>query len=81
MTKRAILYARVSSDEQAEHGYSLQTQLQSMRYYAAEHGLEVAAEFADDCSGTIRVYDRPKGKEVVAMLERKEAEALGSEKE
>jgi DNA invertase Pin-like site-specific DNA recombinase len=76
MGKKAILYARVSSDEQAEHGYSLPTQLEAMRKYATEHYLQVVAELVDDCSGTIRIYDRPQGKHVLAMLERNEAEAL-----
>lgn len=31
MNKRAILYARVSTDEQAEHGYSLAAQMDAMR--------------------------------------------------
>ena len=35
--KRAILYTRVSTDEQAEHGYSLQSQLEACRAYAERH--------------------------------------------
>ena len=33
--KRAILYARVSTDEQARNGYSLAQQLEALREYAA----------------------------------------------
>src|ERR1700687_647502 len=76
MGKKAILYARVSSDEQAEHGYSLPTQLDAMRKYATDNSLVVVAEFVDDCSGTIRLYDRPQGKNLLGVLERKEADAL-----
>ena len=36
MTKRAVLYARGSTDEQAK-GYSLPTQLDACQQYAAEH--------------------------------------------
>jgi site-specific DNA recombinase len=46
--KRAILYARVSSDEQAKKGYSLPIQLRQLRRYAEEMGYEVLAETVDD---------------------------------
>jgi DNA invertase Pin-like site-specific DNA recombinase len=36
--KRAILYARVSTDEQARSGYSLAQQLEALRGYAASEG-------------------------------------------
>jgi DNA invertase Pin-like site-specific DNA recombinase len=39
--KRAILYARVSTDEQARSGYSLAQQLEAQRDYAAREGYEV----------------------------------------
>jgi len=45
--KRAILYARVSTDEQARSGYSLAQQLQALRDYAAREGYEVLEEVMD----------------------------------
>jgi DNA invertase Pin-like site-specific DNA recombinase len=36
-----ILYARVSTDEQARSGYSLAQQLEALREYAAREGYEV----------------------------------------
>ena len=45
--KRAILYARVSTDEQARSGYSLAQQLEALRAYAAREGYEVLEEVAD----------------------------------
>jgi site-specific DNA recombinase len=42
--KRAILYARVSTDEQARSGYSLAQQLEVLREYAAHQGYEVVEE-------------------------------------
>jgi len=74
--KRAILYARVSTDKQAEEGYSLPSQLDAMREYAQRKGFKVVAEFSDDCSGAIRLSDRPKGKLLVKILDRKEAEVV-----
>jgi site-specific DNA recombinase len=45
--KRAILYARVSTDEQARSGYSLAQQLEALREYAAQEGNEVLEEVQD----------------------------------
>jgi predicted site-specific integrase-resolvase len=42
--KRAILYARVSTVEQARSGYSLAQQLEALREYAARKGYEVLEE-------------------------------------
>ena len=36
--QRTILYARVSTDEQARSGYSLAQQLEALREYAAAKG-------------------------------------------
>jgi site-specific DNA recombinase len=45
--KRTILYARVSTDEQARSGYSLAQQLEALREYAAREGYEVLEEVQD----------------------------------
>src|ERR671932_726581 len=45
--KRAILYARVSTDEQARSGYSLAQQLEALQEYAAREGYEVLEEVTD----------------------------------
>src|SRR5215208_6171924 len=45
--ERAILYARVSTDEQAKSGYSLAQQLEALREYAAREGYEVLEEIED----------------------------------
>ena len=45
--KRAILYCRVSTDEQARSGYSLAQQLEALRDYAAREGYEVLEEVQD----------------------------------
>jgi site-specific DNA recombinase len=43
----AILYARVSTDEQARSGYSLAQQLEALREHAAQEGYEILEEVAD----------------------------------
>jgi site-specific DNA recombinase len=45
--RRAILYARVSTDEQARSGYSLAQQMEALREYAAREGYEVLEEVRD----------------------------------
>jgi site-specific DNA recombinase len=46
--KRAILYARVSTDEQGKSGYSIPDQLRRLREYAEYECLEVLEEIVDD---------------------------------
>ena len=45
--KRAILYARVSTDEQARSGYPLAQQLEALGEYASREGYHVLEEVAD----------------------------------
>ena len=57
MGKRAVIYARVSTDEQAEKGYSLPHQLEECRKYAYAHNIKVVGEMVDDFSGS--TLERP----------------------
>ena len=45
--KKAILYARVSTEEQARSGYSLAQQLEALREYAAYEAYEIVEEVTD----------------------------------
>jgi site-specific DNA recombinase len=45
--KQAILYARVSTDEQARSGYSLAQQIEALRAYAAHEDYQVLEEVTD----------------------------------
>src|SRR5919112_2057483 len=45
--KVAVLYARVSTDEQARSGYSLAQQMEALREYAAHEGYEILEEVTD----------------------------------
>ena len=44
---QAVIYARVSSREQEQEGYSIQAQLKALYAYAEKHGFEVVREFID----------------------------------
>ncbi len=45
---RAALYVRVSTDEQAEQGYSLDAQLEMLRAYCESMDMQIAGEYIDD---------------------------------
>src|SRR5215208_2393258 len=45
--KRAVLYARVSTDEQANFGYSLAQQIEALRAHAVREGLGILEEVTD----------------------------------
>jgi site-specific DNA recombinase len=46
--RRAVLYVRVSTDEQGRSGYSIPDQLRRLREYTASERLEVLEEVVDD---------------------------------
>lgn len=55
----AAIYARVSTDWQAEHGYSLETQIAACEKYAADLGAASVTKYIDD--GYSGAYlDRPR---------------------
>jgi DNA invertase Pin-like site-specific DNA recombinase len=61
---RALLYIRVSSDEQEREGLSLAAQLAAVRHYAAEHGWLIVGEYQDVLSG--KRDDRPGYQQLLA---------------
>ena len=56
---RAALYARVSTDEQAMKGYSLDAQLEKMRQYCEIYNLQIAGEYVDDGYSGTKCSNRP----------------------
>ena len=55
---RAIIYLRVSTDEQAESGLGLEAQLAACRAAADRNGWEIAATFEDAMSGGLPLARR-----------------------
>lgn len=73
--KRAALYARVSTEEQALSGYSLDAQLEKMRLFCEINDLEIVGEYVDDgFSGTNT--RRPAYKKMFSPEERKKWDTL-----
>lgn len=67
--KTAILYIRVSTADQAEHGVSLDAQQERLTAYAIANGLEVAGILRESAiSGTIPLADRPEGEKLTQMV-------------
>ena len=48
---KAFTYARVSTDEQAENGFSLRHQDDALKRYCHNNGLERIKHFEDEVSG------------------------------
>ena len=76
MSKRAAIYARVSTEDQAEKGYSLPSQITACRAHAARLGYTVTAEFQEDYSGATAVNDRPQGRVLAEMVRRRAVDAV-----
>lgn len=54
----AIIYTRVSTDEQADKGYSLRDQKDRLEKYCAIKGISILAHYQDDHSA--KTFDRPE---------------------
>ena len=63
---KAIMYVRVSSREQAEEGFSIESQQKLLRDYAVQHGLELVKEFSEVESA--KQAGRPAFNEMLAYL-------------
>lgn len=74
MAKLAVLYARVSSDKQAE-GYSVPTQLEACRKYAEEHGLAIVGNHYVDLHTALQIRQVGDGWEFVNAQKAEEREA------
>jgi site-specific DNA recombinase len=70
---RAILYARVSSDEQNK-GTSPDDQIRRCREYAHQQGFTVVAEFREDYTGYS--FERPEFDKVRAMIVNRQADTF-----
>ena len=69
--KRAALYCRVSTEEQARHGYSIGAQLEALRRYAKEQGYVIVGEYLDEgISGQKGYKKRPAMTELMQALDR-----------
>ncbi len=67
--KAAVIYIRVSTADQAEHGVSLDAQKERLSAYAIACGLDVVAVIREEgISGTVPLAERPEGSRVAEMV-------------
>jgi len=70
---RAVIYARVSTDEQGDN-FSLPSQIDACRRYAAERGMQVIADVQDAASGA--VLERPGLARVRELARQRQIDAV-----
>jgi DNA invertase Pin-like site-specific DNA recombinase len=75
MTRTVIGYVRVSTEEQAASGLSLQAQRERIRHYAAAHGWELA-DIVTDAGWSARTLERPGIELVRRVMREKLADAV-----
>ncbi len=76
---RAVLYVRVSTDEQVQHGYSIPEQKRELRAHADREGWQVVDEIVDDgYSGAVGI--RPGLARVTALAETREIDVVLAKK-
>ena len=73
--RKAILYIRVSTDEQADKGYSLKHQEERQRSYCQFEGIEIAGLYKDDHSA--KTFERPAFRQMLALLKKNKKSADG----
>lgn len=69
-TKRAAIYARVSTKNQFENGYGLKYQIADCKTYANSQGIEIVEIIKDDITGESRLEERNGGKELLKIIEK-----------
>ena len=68
---RVVLYARVSSEKQAERDLPITGQLKALRKYALDRGWVVYKEFVDEAESA-RSANRPAFKEMIALARQRQ---------
>lgn len=63
----ALLYTRVSTEEQATYGTSLKIQQDVLRQYCQLHNIKIVREFIEEYSA--KTFKRPEWKKLMNMVE------------
>jgi len=72
---RAVIYARVSSDEQADRGLSIPTQIKLCKEFVKREGWEFIKEYIDEAISGLR-NDRPAFLEMLSDAHEKEFDVI-----
>lgn len=71
--RKAIVYIRVSTDEQAEKGHSLAHQEDVLRKYCAINSIEIIGFYKEDYSA--KTFDRPEFSKILTLLKKNKGAA------
>ncbi|WGT38541.1 recombinase family protein [Lysinibacillus sp. 1 U-2021] len=66
---KCVIYVRVSTDEQARHGYSIAAQIEKLEAYCISQGWEMVKQFIDD-GYSAKDLNRPQFKEMVNIVKK-----------
>ena len=66
--KTAIIYTRVSTEEQNEKGYSLADQEEKLKIYCSNNGIEIINHFQDAYSA--KTFDRPEFNNLIQFIKK-----------
>jgi len=72
---KCVIYVRVSTDEQAKHGYSIAAQIEKLEAYCVSQGWEVALTFIDD-GYSAKDLNRPHFKEMMTLIKQGDIDVL-----
>ena len=72
MAKKAVIYTRVSTDVQAEKGYSLKDQEDKLRRYCQQNDIIILQHFQEDYSA--KDFNRPEWKLLMKFLKKNKNE-------
>jgi len=67
--KTAVIYTRVSTDDQADHGFSLPDQEDLLRRECARKGIQILEHFQDE-GYSAKNFKRPAFQELINYLKR-----------
>lgn len=66
---KCVIYVRVSTDEQARHGYSIAAQIEKLEAYCISQGWEMVKQFIDD-GYSAKDLNRPQFKEMMNIVKK-----------
>ncbi|HGH7178510.1 TPA: recombinase family protein [Bacillus luti] len=72
---KCVLYVRVSTEEQAKHGYSIAAQQEKLEAFCASQGWEIINTYIDD-GYSAKDLNRPKFHSMIEEIKKKEIDVL-----
>lgn len=68
---KAVLYARVSTEEQASRDNSIPAQIKAIKQFALKNGIEITKEYVDE-GKSARTADRPQFQQMISDAKKKD---------